>query len=123
MGNKNTKKRKAKSTTVRAPAQLAREPRAASVVLKNISTESFTVNLTHEGYCRHAGECFCQQATLRLNPQQSDGSGGYQERKVRRPASVIILAKSSSRPLHRAVLQLPGVRVAMRAPHQRLVEA
>lgn len=91
------------------------------VVLRNISTEVFVANLTHEDYCRQADECLCRWVTLRLRPQRMDGSGGIQEQRVRRNASLTILAKKQSRPLHRAVLGVPGVKEALRAPDQRLI--
>lgn len=91
------------------------------VVLVNVSGQAFTINLTHEDYCRKAGECLCSWVYLRLRPQRNDGSDGVQDRKVRRNASLTILAKSKSRPLHRAVLDVPGVQTALRAPNRKLI--
>lgn len=112
---------RADSGTAPQPSQPQPAIAADLVVLENISTEAFTVNLTHEHYCAEAGECRCRWVHLPMNPQRMDGSGGVQKHKVRRNASLTILAKTKSRPLHRAVLKVPGVDTALRAPNQRLI--
>jgi hypothetical protein len=106
-------------------AEPAKKPAPATVsdhiVLRNTSSQEITINLTHEHYCRGSGECLCRWVRLNLSPQQVDGSKKFQETKVRRNASITILANGKSRPLHRAVLGLPGVESVVWAPNPGLV--
>lgn len=98
-------------TTTKAAAP--KEPKAPElVVLKNTRRQVAVFNLPHAEFCED-GACACTSTIRRRAELLPDGSTGVRETSVRINGSLTILARSSSGPISKRVMNVRDVSAAV----------
>ena len=113
---KKTDKKRQKTKPVTKPADAADTATSKqSVELQDLSGRLTSYNLEHLIYCKGSGSCVCEELTQRRPATGKDGRAGFKMVKKLISASITILPKGKSEPLHEAVLGCEQVKNAIRA--------